>query len=709
MKVINITPGLLPIPPNGWGAIEKIIWDYHTQLQNIGVRSEVQYLNDVKYDESCIVHAHVANLANSLAEKGIPYIFTIHDHHAYLYGKESPLYRENLKAIENSVFSLSPCKYLIPYFGSKKLRYFSHAVNTDIFQFNGRQRRHHPRLLCVANNGYAYNQSIDRKGFKIAIEAAMKLDLPITIAGPRNNDNFFKTLPSEINGYSKLTKLYDLDEKWLVSLYNENDIFLHFSELEAGHPNLTLLEAMACGLPIVGTFEDNEYKGMYVTDRSVENAAKGIGAVINEYTKYQKDALENAKANSYSSRVYELVKLYSEYREKIFANQFIEIYSKKKSDPKEPKNKINIWFPSGPKVEILGPVMKKYRVKFIDGNTGYVVYESEIGNNMWSVTSTRYFKNWKIEVYEILENGIETLIENHVLDLKDKKVKIVFDSNSMGDALAYIGPCNEFKNIHGCKLTCVVYDEQMNKLLSKNYKDITFAKVNDSNDDYYATYQLGYFDQNNWSGNIPVDPKKTSLALVAPNILGLPLVEYKPKFNIPEKKHNKKYVCIATQSTCQAKYWNNPNGWTEVIKYLNAQGYEVWCIDRYGSYGNGKNMNYMPKGAVDKTGTLPLEERLQQIYNAEFFIGLGSGLSWLAWAAGKEVVLISGFSEEFAEFKTPYRVINKNVCYGCWNDTSVSFDKGDWLWCPRNKNFECTKQILSQTVIEYIQKLIYTK
>ena len=220
MKVINVNPGILPIPPNGWGAIEKIIWDYHLQLKNIGVQSEIKFLDEIKYDDSTIVHVHVANLANMFHDKGIPYIFTIHDHHAYVYGKDSPVFRENLKAIENSVFSLSPCKYLVEYFGSKKLRYFSHAVNTEIFKFNGRQKHHVPKLLCVANNGYAYDQSVDRKGFRFAIEAAMKLALPLTIAGPRNNDNFFKTLPPEINGYANLTKLYDLDEKWLVNLYN---------------------------------------------------------------------------------------------------------------------------------------------------------------------------------------------------------------------------------------------------------------------------------------------------------------------------------------------------------------------------------------------------------------------------------------------------------------------------------------------------------
>ena len=180
MKIININPGLLPIPPNGWGAIEKIIWDYHQQLLKLGIRSDIRFANEVQYDESQVVHVHVANLANQLCEQGIPYIFTIHDHHAYLYGKDSDVFKENLKAIENSVFSLSPCKYLIPYFGSKKLRYFSHAVNTDVFKFNDRARHKKLKLLCVANNGYAYNQSIDRKGFGLAIQAAMNLDIPIT-------------------------------------------------------------------------------------------------------------------------------------------------------------------------------------------------------------------------------------------------------------------------------------------------------------------------------------------------------------------------------------------------------------------------------------------------------------------------------------------------------------------------------------------------
>lgn len=706
MKVINVNPGLLPIPPNGWGAVEKIIWDYHQEMLKVGINSEIKYLNEINYDDSMVVHVHVANLANMLHDKGIPYIFSIHDHHAYLYGKDSDIFKQNLQAIENSVFSLSPCKYLLPYFGSKKLRYFSHAVNTNIFNFNGRQCHHVPRLLCVANNGYAYDQSIDRKGFKIAIEAAMKLNLPLTIAGPSNNNNFFKTLPAELNNYSGLTKLYDLDEKWLVSLYNENDIFLHFSELEAGHPNLTLLEAMACGLPIVGTFEEPKYDGMYVSSRNLESAVDGIKDVIENYSKYREAAINNARANSYSSRVEQLAKLYSEYRERIFSNKIIEHYQTCEKTSKEVKNKINIWFPRGPKVEILGPSNKKYKAKFFDANTNNLVFESSLGNNMWASASKRYYSNWKIEVYEVVNENWETLVETHTFNLKNKPVKVVFDTNSLGDMIAYIGATDKFQRQHDCNLTCVVFNEEIINIFSKNYKNINFVKANDGDDNYYATYYLGYYDQNNWEGNIRENPKRMSLAVIAASILGLPEVETPPVLNITPTKHNKKYVCIATQSTTQAKYWNNTSGWKKVVEYLKSKGYEVWCIDLHSSFGVKNQMNYMPSGAVDKTGKLSFEERLSQIAGAEFFIGLGSGLSWLAWAANQKVILISGFSEEFAEFNTPYRVINKNVCHGCWNDTSLSFDKGDWNWCPRNKNFECTKSIHSDDVIKMIDKII---
>ena len=68
--------------------------------------------------------------------------------------------------------------------------------------------------------------------------------------------------------------------------------------------------------------------------------------------------------------------------------------------------------------------------------------------------------------------------------------------------------------------------------------------------------------------------------------------------------------------------------------------------------------------------------------------------------------MISGFSDPKSEFYTPYRVHNKNVCNSCWNDPLATFERANWLWCPRNKNFECSKEITFEMVKEKIDQCI---
>jgi autotransporter strand-loop-strand O-heptosyltransferase len=95
--------------------------------------------------------------------------------------------------------------------------------------------------------------------------------------------------------------------------------------------------------------------------------------------------------------------------------------------------------------------------------------------------------------------------------------------------------------------------------------------------------------------------------------------------------------------------------------------------------------------------------------HAEFFVGLSSGLSWLAWAAGTEAVVISGYSLPSTEFATPHRVINWHTCNGCWNDPALRFDHHDFLWCPRHagtpRQFECTRLITGAHVIQVIRAI----
>ena len=36
MKIVIVGPGIMPIPPTGWGAVEILIWDSKIALEKLG-------------------------------------------------------------------------------------------------------------------------------------------------------------------------------------------------------------------------------------------------------------------------------------------------------------------------------------------------------------------------------------------------------------------------------------------------------------------------------------------------------------------------------------------------------------------------------------------------------------------------------------------------------------------------------------------------
>jgi len=284
-----------------------------------------------------------------------------------------------------------------------------------------------------------------------------------------------------------------------------------------------------------------------------------------------------------------------------------------------------------------------------------------------------------------------------------KKVLIELCSSSLGDSIAWTPYAEQYRQENDCEVYLFTYK---NDLYRNSYPDITF--VDDMGDvkniDFDNKFRIGWFN------DTPDWVKNQEEQRAGSYYLGLKHKEIKPKIDVKNKNKviDGKYVCISVQSTAQCKYWNNPKGWNEIIKYLNSKGYKVVCIDRHATYGGKGKFNKVPSGAINKTGDFDLQERITDLYHCDFFIGLGSGLSWLAWGVGKDVVLISGFSNEQTEFYTPYRVINKNVCNSCWN--RHEFDPNNWSWCPDHegtkRQFECSKQITSKMVIEEINELL---
>ena len=712
MNICQVTVGLLPIPPNGWGAVEKIIWEYHCNSNEFGYKSEIKYLNDVDKTKYDIVHQHVANLALEGKERGIDYIFTLHDHHVYVYGKDSDTYKQNLEAINKSIVSFVPAKFLLGYFNNHpKLRYLEHGVNTDFFKPNNDIKKTEHKLLCVANNGFANNQGFDRKGFSYAINAAKILNLPITIVGPSNNKNFFNGF---LQKYDKLTILYDLNEQQLLEAYQSHTIFLHPSILEAGHPNLTLLEAMSCGLPVIATFEPgNELPGLVRIERDVNQIIRAIGFVIKNYDEMVSECLNTAKKHSFKNLTNKLINIYQEIikEKKTMKNKLIKIYEETPITNVNTifqQNRVNYSFINSPRVEITGNNDEEYRVDFINSATNKIEYTTNIRNKHWCKANKEYFIDWHIKVYRNDE-----LFSEHKINLENKHVYIALESKAIGDTIAWFPIIDEFRKKHNCKVSVSTFK---NDWFEGLYPELTFVKPGDTVYNLYAMYTIGWYYENN---NIryektPINFRVKSLQETATSILGLEKMEVKPKLNVHNKNRNiqEKYVVIAPHASAHAKYWNKEGGWQGVIDYLNSIGYKVVMLtqEKLGDPWHDSKLGGTLTGVIDKTGDLSIQDRFTDILNADLFIGVGSGLSWLSWALGTKTILISGFSYPYTEFEDCIRVYNRkpNVCGGCFNRTWL--DAGDWDWCPDHKNtermFECTKTIEIGTVIDAVNQAL---
>jgi autotransporter strand-loop-strand O-heptosyltransferase len=331
-----------------------------------------------------------------------------------------------------------------------------------------------------------------------------------------------------------------------------------------------------------------------------------------------------------------------------------------------------------------------FKVEFYDENEK-LVYNTELKSGMYSKLSRKYYTKWKTKLH------LEGLTLEHEFNLENSRVFIVFESSSLGDTVAWMPYCEEFRKKHNCH---VIVSSFRNDLFKNLYPEIEFVERGVVVDNIKALYRLGWFYDKDKE---PVLPSTIPLQKSATNILGLDYKEIHSKihFDPKERPYPEKYVCIAPGSTAACKLWNNPTGWVDLTKYLAKRGYKVINVSKDGEQIDG----------VENISDDSMENTKNVIFHSEFVIGLSSGLSWLSWALGKHVVMISNFTDPDHEFTINCtRITNSSVCNGCWNNPKFKFDKGDWYWCPEHKDtdrqFECHKSITADMVIDQIQLLL---
>ena len=490
-----------------------------------------------------------------------------------------------------------------------------------------------------------------QKNQKETIAIARKFpDIDFVVAGNMaGNFQFYwedliKDLPSN---FKALGERSDID-----TLLQAADIFVFPSTNECSP--LSIRHAIEVGLPIVA---NNLLAYAGTLDKYIKPLDSDLNAITRDYNIPNNNdsitfALEHAK-------MYEAIMKFPVRKQKVRVIQH---------------------FINHPFLEIKGESDSDFDVRFYDEND-VCHYQNTIKSNSWVRLNRQYYTKWKTYIYQ---DG--QLIYENILDLHGKSVFISIESKALGDTIAWVPYALEFQKKHRCN---VVLSTFHNKIL--DYPELELVEPG-SSVNCYAMYKIGWHYD---SSREPELPNTIPLQKAATNILGLKYTEIRPKlFTKREYPEDSKYITIATNSTLGCKFWVREE-WQKLINHYTEQGYKVYNVS--------KEVN--PFDNCPQIPDTSMESTMDWIYHSTFFVGLSSGLSWLAWALGKQVVLISNFSEYDHEFLSNcIRITNDKVCHGCWNKSDIKFDKGDWNWCPYQKNFECQTSITAEMVINKISR-----
>jgi autotransporter strand-loop-strand O-heptosyltransferase len=270
------------------------------------------------------------------------------------------------------------------------------------------------------------------------------------------------------------------------------------------------------------------------------------------------------------------------------------------------------------------------------------------------------------------------------------RVKIILNTFSLGDTIASVAQVDKYQKLTGYEVGYFINNSFLN-LFKNSYPNIKFNPID---------FQFDELKRINFYFNRPLQ-KGFSDDLE----MNYEEINTKIDKHILHRPIKQKYITISTHSTHQGRYWNNNDGWNNLIKHLKTNyNISTVCIDKDHSFGIKSYMNPIPNKAIDRT-EIKLKDCINYINHAEFHVGTSNGLSWLAHALDKHVVLISNITKPWCEFSTNItRIYDDSICNGCLNEEK--FDHSDWLWCPRKKNFECTKKISFESFRTKIDNLI---
>lgn len=240
MKVVIVGPGIMPIPPTGWGAVEILIWDQKLALEKLGhevviinTPNPVEIIKQINDSRPDFVHVQYDDFVELVPYIQYPYAIT--SHFGYLEQPDKwdyygPRVAQKFNQIKPRTFCLSPgikkTYEDVMQFPSDKLFVTPNGVNLSNFRFSDTPE-HLDKSIYLAK--------IDYRKRQFMFQSIDSLYYAGNNADPRFNvnKNYLGEWTKEVL-YDKLTDYGNL---------------ILLSDGEA-HP-LVCLEAFASGLGVV--------------------------------------------------------------------------------------------------------------------------------------------------------------------------------------------------------------------------------------------------------------------------------------------------------------------------------------------------------------------------------------------------------------------------------------------------------------------------
>ena len=242
MKISIVGPGIMPIPPTGWGAVEILIWDQKLALEELGhevqivnVASGLEILKEINSFRPDFVHVQYDDFVELCPY--IQYPNAITSHFGYLeqprkWDYYGPRVAQKFANIKPNIFCLSPgikdVYEKVMEIPSNKLFVTPNGVNVDKFNFNKLELGFD---ICKS----LYLAKIDYRKRQHMFQSIDSLYYAGNNADPR-----FDVNKNYLGEWSKETLYNDLTKYGNLVLLSDGE----------AHP-LVCLEAFAAGLGVV--------------------------------------------------------------------------------------------------------------------------------------------------------------------------------------------------------------------------------------------------------------------------------------------------------------------------------------------------------------------------------------------------------------------------------------------------------------------------